>query len=313
MKRVLITLLALAAPSSALAHADGLPIGPDELWHHWSFDPWIWGPLLIAHWLYGRGVLRAWARAGVGRIVEKWRVAAFVAGEAAIVAALISPLDSLGGTLLAAHMAQHILLTTLAPLLLVLGAPALAWTWALPAAWRGVGRTALARALIQLWRRLTRPVFAMLIHSLALWLWHAPTLFDAALRDEGVHTLEHITFFGTALLFWTAMFRAKAAPAVSAFLVLVVFVQCGMLGAILALAPMQLYAYGDSPMLWGLSALEDQQIAGLLMWAPAGLAYMAPFAWFGTRIMQGDARHARGARRDSAGIMRASTSSRSMK
>lgn len=313
MKRSLVVaaVAAWASSGEAHAHADGLPVGPNELWHHWSFDPWTWIPLLLAHWLYGRGVLRAWARAGNGRVVERWRVGAFVLGELALVAALITPLDPLGETLLSAHMTQHILLTTLAPMLLVLGAPALAWTWALPQAWRAVGRAWWVRTLVAIWRRLTQPVTATLLHSLALWLWHVPFLFDAALRDESVHTWEHISFFGTALLFWSAALRRDTAPAFAAALVLSVFVQCGMLGAILALAPQPLYAYGDRAMLWGFSPLEDQQIAGLLMWAPAALAYMAPFAWFALRVMQ--PRQARGRLRESTGIMRASTSSRSMK
>jgi putative membrane protein len=296
---------------SAYAHADGLPVGPDDLWHHWSLQWWICAPLLVGHWLYGKGVLRAWARAGVGRIITRSNVIAFAAGEIALVLALISPLDSLGETLLAAHMSQHILLTTLAPMLLVLGAPALAWTWGLPSASRTLGRSRFVRALVLLWRWLTKPMMALLLHSAALWLWHTPVLFDAALRHESVHTLEHMSFFATALMFWSAMLRRQTAPALAAFLVLIVFIQCGMLGAVLALAPDQLYAYGDRPVLWGLSGVEDQQIAGLLMWAPAGLAYMAPFAWLASKVMRDP--YSRGERRDSDGIMRARTSSRSMK
>jgi putative membrane protein len=312
MRRMLaIAMVVLTFAGNAYAHADGLPIGPSDVWHHWTLDPWVWSPLLLAHWLYGRGVLRAWKRAGVDRVVARWRVAAFVSGEAVVALALISPIDALGETLLSAHMTQHILLTTLAPFLLVLGMPARVWTWALPPTWRALGRAAWARALVTIWRALTRPFMATVLHSLALWIWHAPVLFDAALQDEGAHTLEHISFFATALLFWSAMFRRDAAPALAAALVVVVFVQCGMLGAILALAPVSIYAYGDRPMLWDLSALQDQQIAGVLMWAPAGLAYIAPFVWLGARALENP--QARGRLRDSAGIMRASTSSRSIK
>lgn len=300
----------LLSAGNAHAHAEGLPVAPGDVWHHWTFDPWIWAPLLIGHWLYGRGVARAWARAGVSRVIERWRVGAFLAGEAAIVLALISPLDPLGETLLSAHMSQHILLTTLAPMLLILGAPQRAWTWGLPQRWRSLGRTLWARAPVALWRGLSRPLIAMLLHSLALWLWHAPALFDAALQDGGVHTLEHLSFFATALMFWSAVFRRDVAPAFAAALVLAVFVQCGLLGAVLSLAPQSLYAYGDRAMVWGISALEDQQIAGLLMWAPAGLIYIAAFAWLASCVLEPQAR---GRRRESGGIMRASTSSRSMK
>jgi putative membrane protein len=270
----------------AYAHGDGLPVGPYDLWHHWTLDPWIWAPLLVGHWLYGRGVLRAWVRAGDGRIIARWRVVAFVVGEIGIVVALISPLDALGETLLAAHMAQHILLTTAAPLLLVLGMPATAWTWALPAKWRTWARTPAPRFLVSVWERLTRPVIATALHAVALLAWHVPILFDSALRDENVHTWEHITFFVSALLFWSAMFRRYTAPAFAAFLVLVVFVVCGMLGAVLALAPAPLYAYGEAALLWNLTTLQDQQIAGLIMWGPAGAAYMAPFVALGARVLR---------------------------
>jgi putative membrane protein len=307
----LATAFFLTLVGAARAHGDGLPIGPSELWRHWSFQWWIWAPLLIGHWLYGRGVLGAWAHAGSDRIISRMQVLAFVMGEIVVVIALISPLDPLGETLLTAHMSQHILLTTLAPLLLVLSAPALAWTWGLPASWRSLGRAPFVRALVVVWRWFTQPATATLLHSAALWAWHTPYLFDAALRHEGVHTAEHISFFGTALLFWSAMFGRATAPAFGAFLVLMVFVQCGMLGAILTLAPHQLYGYGDKPMLWGLSGIADQQIAGLLMWAPAGLAYIAPFAWLGSKVLRDP--YLRERSRDSRGIMRASTSSRSMK
>lgn len=312
MKRlVAVCLLAFGLPGAAWAHSDDMPIGPSEVWHHWSFEPWVWAPLLLAHWLYGRGALAAWARAGVGRIVERWRVAAFATGEIVLVIALISPLDPLGETLLSVHMAQHILLATLAPFLLVLGEPMRAWTWALPINARDIGRTVLLRAASALWRWLTRPLTALLLYIAALWIWHAPTLFDAALHDERIHTLEHLSFFGAALVFWSAMLRRRTPAALAALLVLIAFVQCGVLGAILTLAPIPLYAYGDRPLLWGLNAVQDQQMAGLLMWAPAGLAYIAAFVWFAHRAVAPP--QARRRPRERRGIMRASTSSRSMK
>lgn len=305
----LLALLLLAAASPAAAHSEDLPVGPAELAHHWTWDPWIWTPLLLAHWLYGRGVLRAWARAGAGRIIARWRVGAFCAGEALLTAALISPLDPLGETLLSAHMAQHIVLAGAAPLLLTLGAPVTAWTWALPAAWRRAGRAAFVRAAGCLWRVLSAPLLATLLYGLALWLWHAPVLFDAALRDEGLHTLEHLCFFVSGLLFWSAMAKRATPPLVAAALVLGTFVHMGALAAVLSLAPIPLYAYGDRALLWELSPLEDQQLAGLIMWAPAGLIYLAAFAFFASKLFPAEPDSAR----ETHGIIRASTSSRSMK
>ena len=304
---VALMALALAAPASA--HSDGLPVGPADLAYHWNWDPWIWAPLLLAHWLYGRGVLRAWARAGVGRIVAQWRVGAFFAGEILLAAALLSPLDPLGETLLSAHMVQHILLAAAAPLLLVLGAPVTAWTWAMPMAWRRVGRSGPVRASMKLWQALSAPLTASLLHGATLWAWHAPALFDAALRDETVHTLEHAFFFVGGLFFWSAMSRRTAPPHVAAGLIVATFMHMGVLSAVLALSPAPFYAYGDRPMLWGLSAIEDQQLAGLIMWAPAGGIYLAALAFFASRLFPPEPDSSR----ESQGIIRASTSSRSMK
>ncbi len=310
-------LAAWACAGPASAHAGGAPVGPADWPHHWTFDPWILAPLVLGHWLYGRGVLRAWARAGAGRIVTRGQVWCFAGGEALLVVALVSPLDALGETLLLAHMLQHIVLTTLAPPLLVLGAPMTAWLWALPRSWRGQVRRAPVRWLRALGDRLSRPGMATALHALALWAWHAPALFEAALADEGVHTGEHVSFLVTALLFWRAALSRRNAPALGALCVLATFVHSGMLGGVLSLAPSPLYpAYGGVAALWGLTALEDQHLAGLTMWGPAGLVYLCAFlALMSGALTPGaltsGALGLRGG--ESAGIMRESTSSLSMK
>jgi len=311
MKRFLvIAFTALAAPP-AFAHGDGLPIAPAELWHHWSFDPLVWIPLLILHWLYGRGLSRAWIRAGVGRIITVWRAACFFSGELVLVAALIAPLDPLGETLLSAHMAQHILLTVIAPPLLILGAPIIAWTWALPAGWRRFGATPFARAIAAAADVLASPFMASLIAIAVMWIWHVPALFEAALVDETIHTLEHLTFFASALLGWCAALSPHVTALAAAGATLVVFMAGGMLGGVLCLAPAPLYDwYGNRPLLWGMTPLEDQQLAGLLMWVLAGGVYLVAFAVFAFRAADPAGS---GRSRPSHGIMRASTSSRSTK
>ncbi|MDZ4689885.1 cytochrome c oxidase assembly protein [Terricaulis sp.] len=298
-----------AYPSLVFAHGDGLPIGPDEIWHHWRFDVWIWGPLLTLHWLYGRGVLRAWRRAGFGRIILPARVASFAAGEVILVIALISPLDPLGETLLSAHMVQHLLLAAAAPPLLILGAPATALVWATPASWRNAARWPPVRIATAIWSWLTRPLIATSLHGLAIWLWHIPALFNFALRDDGVHTAEHLSFLFTGLMFAASVLRRDTAPFVGAMLVLATFVHMGVMAAILVLSPTPLYAYGDFAMLWGMSGLSDQQLAGLIMWAPAGGVYLAAFAVVSALLLRAPDASARAR----MGSIRASTSSRSMK
>ena len=266
--------------SQAYAHAAGLPVGPAELWHHWSFDPFVLIPLLLAHWLYGRGVLRLWAKAGMGRGIGYARVAAFVLGEAVLVVALVSPLDALSETLLSAHMSQHMLLVAAAPLLLLAGQPATAFAWAIADGRRQrLARDGVVRGLGGRLAWALRPLPAAVLHAVAMWLWHAPALFTAALENPFLHFLEHASYFGTALLFWHALERAARSPmtapagVAAAFLTLL---QCGLLGTIITFAPAPLYAagYGDTALLWGLSPLEDQELAGLLMGAPLMLLYI---------------------------------------
>lgn len=311
MKRaIVIAGLALTAPP-AFAHGDGLPIAPAELWHHWSFDPLVWIPLLVVHWLYGRGLLRAWKQAGISRVIQIWRAVSFFAGELVLVAALVAPLDPLGETLLSAHMAQHILLTAVAPPLLVLGMPVIAWTWALPTNWRRVGASPLARWIAATANVLSRPMLASLIAILVMWAWHAPALFEAALVNETVHTLEHISFFAGSLLAWGAALSPYVPAIAAAGATLCVFMAGGMLGGVLCLAPAPLYDwYGNRALLWGMSPLEDQQLAGLLMWVAAGGIYLVAFAVLALRVADPSGA---GRSRPSHGIIRARTSSRSMK
>jgi hypothetical protein len=118
-----------------MAHGPG-PMPPDALWRAWSFDLLVLGLLLVACWGYGRGVRRLWVRAGLWRGIRRWHVLLFVLGQTVVVIALVSPLDRLGGTLLSAHMMQHGLLVTAAPLL---SSSSASREWHLPGRSRRVG------------------------------------------------------------------------------------------------------------------------------------------------------------------------------
>jgi hypothetical protein len=146
------------------------------------------------------------------------------------------------------------------------------------------------RALGRLGSGLSGPLCAATLHGLALWLWHAPALFEAAVDRHWVHVLEHVCFFGTALLFWRAVLGARtsrrAGPAlVAAF---ATFMHSGLLSGLITLAPRPLYAgYVGRGTAWGLTALDDQQLAGLLMWVPLGLPYLAAGLWLAWRFIPG--------------------------
>lgn len=279
----------LLAIGPAAAHGPAAPLGPDALWHAWSFDPLVLVPLLLSAWLYGRGLRLLWARAGRGRGVALPHALAFGVGTAVLFIALVSPLDALGETLLSAHMAQHALLVTVTPLLLLLGKPGAVFAWALPAECRKhfLGSQGW-RALATVGGALSRPLCSAVLHGLALWGWHAPGAFDAAIADYGVHVLEHVSFFGTAVLFWRAILdtrsRRRAAAALGA--AFATLMHGGLLGALITLAPYPLYVwYHDRTALWGLNALEDQQLAGLIMWVPMGIIYLGACLGLASRLV----------------------------
>jgi cytochrome c oxidase assembly factor CtaG len=165
--------------------------------------------------------------------------------------------------------------------LMVLGDPMTAFLWALPAAPRhAVAAWWMRRgALRSTWRVLALPVVAWTLHVVTLWAWHLPSFYDRAVADGPLHVLEHATFFLTALLFWWVPFRPhgrrlEAGPAL--LYLFAAALQSTILGAVLALARHPLYvAHLGTTRAWGLTPLEDQQLAGLWMWVPAGLVYLA--------------------------------------
>jgi putative membrane protein len=281
--------LALAGPGSlALAH-DGLPPEPHDLWTAWSRDPLVWLALTAVGTLYLRGARSLWARAGAGHGLRRWQALAYVGGIATLALALLSPLDALGSALLSAHMVQHLLLIAVAAPLLVLGQPTITLLWALPERRRRqLGRWwHRAPGLRSIWALLCLPLVAWLLHSAALWAWHAPPLYQAALDAPMLHGAEHLSFLGTALLFWWTVLapgRAgaptiesrRAAYGLGALSIFALTLQSGLLGALMTFAPSPWYpAYAGRTAPWGLAPLEDQQLAGLLMWVPGGMIYAA--------------------------------------
>ncbi len=277
-----LTRLALLAAScgagAALAHSGAALPQTGSRSIVWSFEPEVTLPLLLAALLYACGLLRLWRAAGVGHGVTRRQAAAFASGWVALAIALLSPLDALGTQLFSAHMVQHELLMVLAAPLLVCGRPLALWAWALPPrARRHVGHALHWAPWRAFWHKLTRPVSAWTLHAIALWGWHAPSLFDAALRDNGWHTAQHASFLGSALLFWWALMKpgARASQGAALVYLFTTMLHTGALGALLTLSSQVWYRpYLSTAGAWGLSAIEDQQLGGLVMWMPAGAAYV---------------------------------------
>ena len=263
---------------TASAHG-GEPHCFSDLPYTWGRDPLVWACLLASGWLYVRGVRRLWRESGRGRGVRRWEAAAYAGGWAALCVALVSPLHPWGEVLFSAHMTQHEVLMVAAAPLLVLGRPVVAFLWAVPTAWaRRFGEAAKAVWWRRAWGALTNPLAAWALHAVALWVWHVPALFEATLESDVVHTLQHISFLGSALVFWWALVHGPRGLMGYGAAVLYLFttsVHSGVLGAFLTFTGRVLYpAYSRTSAEWGLTPLEDQQLGGLIMWVPAGLVYV---------------------------------------
>ncbi|MGO9162332.1 MAG: cytochrome c oxidase assembly protein, partial [Streptosporangiaceae bacterium] len=259
----------------------------------WPFAPWLLAALLLSAGVYLRGwlVLRR-------RDPRRWhggRPAAFLGGLAAIDLALASPVEPFADLLLQVHMVQHLLLMMAAPPLLWLGAPLLPLLRGLPRPVRifWVAPWLSAPPLRRIFDRLTHPLTALVLFVAATWVWHAPPVYDLALRSNGWHYLEHACFLGTALVFWFPIVRPyPARPRWSPWLLLPCLFLADLsntaLAALLTFSDRLLYPYyAEVPRLAGLSPLEDQSAAGVVMWVPGSAAFVLPLFTIGVQLLSG--------------------------
>lgn len=266
-----------ALPATAAAHTDAA-LQPDSLWTAWSFEPLVVIGLLVSGALYTVGVKRLWAReVGVG--IRRWEVGAFAIGWFATAIALLSPLHALGGVLFSAHMTQHELLISVCAPLLVVGRPLIPFLWGLPQPWRKkLGDWTHSDGVSKTWHALSLPSVAFMLHAIALWTWHLPGPYQSTLRSDVMHTLQHLSFLGTGLLFWWTIFKVRGSElgyGAAVFYLFATALQTGALGALLTFAPHLWYpAYAATTGPWGLTPLEDQQLGGLIMWIPGSIPYL---------------------------------------
>jgi len=264
----LFTLLMTASP--AIAHGVAAHSGPQ-----WNFDPWISLPLATISLLYGLGLIKVGRRAR--RVVPiAPRSLCFCAGALSLAGALLSPLHWLGEHLFTFHMIEHEIVMVVSAPLMVLARPLGFMLWALPRQTRRLaGRALRSKAMSNAWNWCTRMTNATILHGVAIWAWHVPALFDAALVSPPMHRLQHISFFATAILFWWALVW-KIGYGVAGWNLFVTMMHTSILGALMALAPRVLYfAQTKTALSWGMTPLEDQQLAGMIMWVPAGTIYAA--------------------------------------
>jgi putative membrane protein len=269
--RILFALLASALSLPAFAHAPPADGG--------SSPGWVMVALLVAALWYSLGVRRLWPHTRARRVLA-WRAAAFGAGWLALTAALLAPLDEAAQRSFAFHMIQHEVLMLIAAPLLVIGRGLPTFLWALPAAARRVAGRATKRSwLKRSWSALTAPLSAWLLHAAALWLWHLPAFFNAAVVNATIHDWQHSTFLATALVFWHALLRhgAHGARGMALLYLFTTTIHTGVLGAMLTFAPRPFYRTLDPGLFdaTGLTPLEDQQLGGLIMWVPGALVYVS--------------------------------------
>lgn len=252
---------------------------PELLWSSWSLAPEVVLPLLLVLTLYGGGLMasQAWPDRPA---VRPWQVACFAAGWLALVVALVSPLCRMAATLASAHMVQHVVLVAVAPPLLMLGAPMAVMAAALPRQWHDalVGRARRLPANVT-GRRLGSPLSAAALYGAAIWLWHVPLFYQAALLSEALHLLQYAVLIATGLLYWRALIatatRDPEGHGGAIVASVVTTIHTGLLGALLTFAPAPWYPLiAARAATWGLTPLQDQQLAGLIMWVPMGFIYL---------------------------------------
>jgi len=276
------------AATGVVSHAAARPLAP--------WDVVMLTGLVMVATLYVAGWWRLSRRAPGGRGLRTWEVAAFAAAWLTLLVALVSPLDRLSDLFFSVHMTQHELLMLVAAPLLVLGRPLVVAPWVLPERTRRGLRAWQHPRALQAWRWLTRPTVVLVLHGAVVWIWHVPVFFEAALHSEAVHAVQHVGFFWTAALFWWALAHGRYGRlgyGVSVLFVFATALHQSVLGALLTFAPTTWYpTYVSTGAAAGIDPLVDQQLAGLLMWVPAGVVFMilglALFAaWLGEAERRG--------------------------
>jgi putative membrane protein len=243
---------------------------------HWQLQPLQLWPVALFGVAY---FMRTRELVAKGRSVRRARQVAFYAGLAAVTLALISPLDYLAeNRLFWAHMAQHLLLGDIAPLLVVLGltGPLL--------------RPLLANRWVRRLRGLANPLVALPLWFVNLYAWHLAPLYEAALRHEGIHALQHFCFFTFGALMWAAVIEPMPGPqwfgnGWKAVYTLVVRGAGMVLANVFIWADHPLYAYYvGRERLAHIAPLTDQRIAGLIMFIEGGVVTMLAFGWLFIRF-----------------------------
>jgi putative membrane protein len=248
----------------------------------WSIPSVLDLALCFSVLIYLRGWVRL--RASSPNLISGWRLAGFLAGIGSVWIAIGSPVDAFDEVSLSVHMAQHLLLMSIAPPLILLGAPMLPLLQGLPQFMaRRVVAPLLRWSLVKRFGHLlTNPAVCWLAAALALIGWHVPALFELALRWNWLHELEHACFFGTGLLFWWPVIQPWPSIArwprwsIPLYLFLATL-PCDALSGFLVFCDRVVYSsYLSTPRLFFVSPLQDQECAAALMWVCVTIIFLIP-------------------------------------
>ncbi|CCD87269.1 conserved protein of unknown function [Bradyrhizobium sp. ORS 285] len=275
--------------------------------HGWPLEAPTIVPLALATGLYAFGVSRA-VRENRTELISIRRTLAFTAGMLVLLIALDSPLDTMSEDLFSAHMVQHLLLMLAAPPLLIASDCLGIFLRGVPAPGR--------KRIVRFWHgarlglasdALMHPLLVFILFNAGFVFWHAPGPYRWALQNDAIHILEHLSFFISALMFWSVVLPApgharRLAHGPALLLIVATAVLSGLPGALMIFAPRPLYpVHAEGVMKWGLNLMQDQQLAGLIMWIPAGSSYVlaAALVFLGW-LNEAETRASRSARRAAA-------------
>lgn len=245
-------------------------------WLAWSFDPQFLLPLALLAFWYARG-LRRWPQRT--REHPRWRTASYYAGLVVLVLSFESPLDRLGQHQFSMHMVQHNIVVMIVPPLILLGAPTTPMLRGMPRWLRQrIVRPVVGNSVAQrVFRFLTFPVVTVLLFTVSQWGWHLlPGWYDRALNDAVVHDLQHASFLAVAMLFWWNVIDPKPLHSRIPVMARILYFYSAMipkhiLSAFIVFADHPFYpTYERVYRFLPGTPLEDQQLAGLLMWVPFG-------------------------------------------
>jgi putative membrane protein len=266
--------------------------------HSWSAPVGVNIAILLAYYFYIAGWLRM--RRSGSAALPLWRLAMYLGGVLSLWLAIGSPLEALDDSSLLAHMVQHLLLMIAAPPLILLGAPALPLLHGLPAWFVRVPLGALLRSRVvqRIGEFITEPLFCWIAAIVAMIAWHVPGAFELALRSNGWHETEHACFFASSILFWWPVIQPWPSVARWPRWTMPLYLLAGAVAgstvsAYLTFSDAVLYpSYATAPRIFAMTPLDDQVIAGAVMWVAMTIALLLPAVVITVRFLSPAAPHA---------------------